>query len=72
MATRWLKLEGETADIFNTQYQVMLDEHADEFSPEEFPPEMFVRYLLDVRQKSMEMEQLSIDMKFEESDEDGK
>jgi hypothetical protein len=62
MATKWIKLTGETATMFDEQYGAMLEEHADEFDAAAFPEEMFVRYLLDIRKKSLEMKRVNLDL----------
>lgn len=54
MATKWIKLEGEEANLFNSQYQEMLRHH--KVTEADFTPALFVRYLLEVRAKSLKLE----------------
>lgn len=50
--TVWIKLQGDPAAEFMKQYQEMLEQA--QVDKKEFPPEMFVQYMLDIRKLAQE------------------
>lgn len=64
MATRWIKLTTSAATKFNAQYKDMLDKQ--EVTEEEFPPGLFVEFMLDVRAQAQGI------VNKQENDDDGR
>lgn len=66
--TTWLKLTGSAQSKWQEQYAEMLKIHG--VTTVEFPPQMFVEYLLDIRSKAQEMKKVNIELEAPNADND--
>lgn len=66
--TLWIKLNGPAQTKFDEQYKRMLK--VSDVTTLDFPPGLFVEYLLDIRAKAQAMKKVSIELEEPNADKD--